>query len=184
MLSRAVRQQGVALVVGLIMLTVLTLMVVTAIKIGILELKIGGVSYLAAQNFANAELAIGQFIDVNADALQPGCTTKNPATDPASCLFAAASVPSNITVAPDPSKPGNYAARVQLRNGSATLTATEMGCGADAGVGSGNQVPGAGILSWDAEELDIRARSSGSISGLAVIHQGIKKRLTAGGCGN
>jgi len=181
MLKSLLRQRGVALVVGLIMLTVLTLMVVTAIKIGILELKIGGVSHLAAQNFANAELAIGQFIDVNAGALQPGCITKDPASDPGSCFFPAVSAPGNVTVT---GNSGNYAATVALHNGSVSLTATELGCGADAGVGSGNQVPGAGILTWDAAEMDIRARSEGSISGLAVVHQGIKKRLTAGGCGN
>lgn len=182
MLKSPPRQRGVALVVGLIMLTVLTLLVVTAIKIGILELKIGGVSHLAAQNFANAELAIGQFVNVNAGSIQPGCTAVNrsgPSKD-SSCFFPDKSLPGNVTVS---GGAGKYSAEVTLHNGAATLTVTEIDCGADAGVGSGNQVPGAGIMTWDAAELDIRARSEGSISGLAVVHQGVKKRLTAGGCG-
>ena len=188
MLTPSSREQGIALVIGLIMLTVLTLLVVAAIKIGILELKIGGVSHLAAQNFANAELAIAEFLDSNVGSLQPGCTAAdlNGANKDMSCFFPPASAlhpagtPGNVSIN---GNPGNYSASLALQNGAATVTASEIGCGADAGVGSGNQVPGAGILSWDAIEFDIRAQSEGSISGLALVHQGVRKKLTAGGCG-
>ncbi|OIR03870.1 hypothetical protein GALL_140510 [mine drainage metagenome] len=181
MLSFPASQRGIALVVGLIMLTVLTLLVVTAIKIGVLELKIGGVSHLAAQNFANAELAIAEFLDSNVGSLQPGCVAAdlggpNRGT---SCYFPAGA-PSNVTIS---GSPGSYSATLALQNGTATVTASEIGCGADAGVGSGNQVPGAGILSWDAATFDLRARAEGSIAGVALVHQGIRKKLTAGGCG-
>ena len=181
MLSPPAVQRGIALVVGLIMLTVLTLLVVTAIKIGVLELKIGGVSYLAAQNFANAELAIDEFLDGNVTTLQPGCVEADLSgpNRQMSCYFPAGT-PSNVSISGDP---GSYSARLSLQNGTATVTASEIGCGADAGVGSGNQVPGAGILTWDAAEFDVRARSEGAIAGLALVHQGVKRKLTAGGCG-
>ncbi|HUW39267.1 MAG TPA: pilus assembly PilX N-terminal domain-containing protein [Rhodocyclaceae bacterium] len=181
MLRFPASHRGVALVVGLIMLTVLTLLVVSAIKIGVLELKIGGVSYLAAQNFANAELAIAEFLDGNAGTLQPGCVEADLSgpNKGTSCFFPAGA-PSNVSIS---GGPGGYSATLALQNGTATVTASEIGCGADAGVGSGNQVPGAGILSWDAAAFDIRAKSEGSIAGVALVHQGVKKKLTAGGCG-
>jgi hypothetical protein len=58
-------QQGAVLIVGLIMLAVMTLLVISMLRTSILELRIGGANQVAQETFANAELAISNFLNVN-----------------------------------------------------------------------------------------------------------------------
>lgn len=64
------------LVVSLIMLAVMTLFVISMLKTSIIELKIGGASQVAAVNFANAEVAINNFLNANNGRFAPGFLEK------------------------------------------------------------------------------------------------------------
>ena len=65
-------QHGAVLVVALIMLGVMTLFVVSMLKISIIELKIGGASQVVALKFSNADMAINNFIAANQGRFAPG----------------------------------------------------------------------------------------------------------------
>src|SRR5689334_13406311 len=64
-------ERGAVLVVSLIMLAVLTLFVISMIKTAIIELKIGGVSQIAALNLAAAESAVDNFLVLNSGRFAP-----------------------------------------------------------------------------------------------------------------
>lgn len=66
------RERGAVLIVSLIMLVVMTLFVISMLKTSIIELKIGGSSQIVALNFANAEVAIDNFVAVNNGRFAPG----------------------------------------------------------------------------------------------------------------
>lgn len=78
---RARRQCGAVLVVGLIMLAVLTVLVVSMINTTVLEFRIGGASQVAAQNLANAEQVLTEYIRRNQGYWSPR-VTQRPAGDP------------------------------------------------------------------------------------------------------
>ena len=90
-------QRGAVLVVGLVMLTVMTLLVVSMIRTSVVELKIGGASQIAQQNLTNAELMINSFLNANNSRFAahylalPGATGGPAATASGSPAAAAAS---------------------------------------------------------------------------------------------
>jgi Tfp pilus assembly protein PilX len=65
MKTTAQSQTGVVLMFSLIMMVIMTLLVVSMLRTGVLELKIGGASQTSAQNLANAEAAIWDFMNTN-----------------------------------------------------------------------------------------------------------------------
>jgi len=174
----APRQRGVALVVGLVMLTVLTLLVVTAVKIGILELKIGGVSYGAAQNFANIDLALSRWMADNSGNFTPGCLNLD-RSDPRSCFYHAA--PDDVQIS---GGPGNYIAKYDLHAGKVEVQAQEVSCLGDYGRGRGNNVRDTATHEvWNVQTVDTTARAQGKIYGLTVVRQGSTRTLAAGDSG-
>jgi len=66
------RQRGAVLVVGLIMLVVMTMLVISMLRTSILELRIGGANQVAQETFANAELAVSNFLNANTGRFAPG----------------------------------------------------------------------------------------------------------------
>ena len=68
---RSHRQRGAVLVVSLIMLAVMTMFVISMLKTAVIELKIGGSSQVAAQNLANADIAIENFMALNSGRFAP-----------------------------------------------------------------------------------------------------------------
>jgi len=183
--GHASRQRGVALVVGLVMLTVLTLLVVTAIKIGILELKIGGVSYGAAQNFANIDLALSEFMNDNGGNFQAGCLwidREDPARNSLSCFYPGA-LPAGVRVTGSPAT--GYTATYDLYAGKVAVQAQEVSCVTDAARGTGNNLSSnVGHSAPDLFTADMTARAQGNISGLTIVRQGGKRLLAPCACGN
>lgn len=57
------KQSGVVMITSLILLVVLTLIAVSMLKTSISELRIGGAYQIAAQNLANAESAIMNYVN-------------------------------------------------------------------------------------------------------------------------
>jgi len=57
------RQQGVVLITSLILLVVLTLLATSLLKTSVIELRIGGAHQIAAQNLANAEAEIINYVN-------------------------------------------------------------------------------------------------------------------------
>src|SRR5580658_7017122 len=71
------RQRGAVLIVGLVMLTVMTLLVVSMLRTSIIDLKIGGISQDAQVNFNNAEIALMTYSNANAGLLSHNCLVLN-----------------------------------------------------------------------------------------------------------
>lgn len=104
--NTASRQRGAVLVVSLIMLAVMTLFVISMLKTSVIELKIGGASHVAALNFANAEVAIDNFIAVNNGRFAP--------------RFAEVGCVINCVITTPPTVEG----------GTVLITVTQVNCGA------------------------------------------------------
>jgi len=179
-LITAPRQRGIALVVGLVMLTVLTLLVVTAIKIGILELKIGGVSYGAAQNFANIDLALSRFMNDNSGNFQADCLGLDRGKTQ-SCFYPAATKPSDVHVKNNGS---GYTATYDLYAGKVDVQAQEVSCVTNAARGTGNNLTtSVGHAAPDLFTADMTATAQGNFFGLTVVRQGAQRLLAPCACG-
>ena len=57
------KQQGVVLITSLVLLVILTLLATSLLKTSVIELKIGGAHQIAAQNLANAEAEITNYVN-------------------------------------------------------------------------------------------------------------------------
>lgn len=151
---RSGRQRGAVLVVGLVMLTVMTMLVVSMLRTSIVDLKIGGVSQDAAINFNNAEVALDSFFNQNTGTfsnnctvLAPKCTTWVPPTY---------TTPSQTPIAPVP---------------------TQMYCGDKPGF-NGNQV-GSG---YQTVVIDVAALATTVLGNQTRLHLGIAQDLPPGAC--
>ncbi len=69
------RQRGAVLVVGLVMLTVMTMLVVSMMKTSIIDLKIGGMSQDALVNVSNADVLLNTFFNLYNGKFSNNCTT-------------------------------------------------------------------------------------------------------------
>lgn len=157
MKTTAQSQTGVVLMFSLIMMVIMTLLVVSMLRTGVLELKIGGASQTSAQNLANAEAAIWDFMNTNRGKLFHGAKLDVDLSD-------------------------NY--KFELREFShlknVTLTATEVACTDFAGLGSGNML---GPSALQAVYFDVLAEARDPIfSGRTNVHQGVRGVLPPGGC--
>ncbi len=146
-------QRGAVLVISLIMLAVMTLFVISMLKTSIVELKIGGSSQVAALNFANAEVAINNFVSANYGRFAPDF----------------------LAIAAGPTAPINTPPVVY--GGTVAVTARQVNCGPPPVMG--NQM-GSGSLS--AVQFDILATATGALGGSARVHQGIQSFAAPGAC--
>ncbi len=164
------RQGGAILVIALVVLVVMTLLVLGMLKTAVLELKIGGVNHQAELNFSNAESMISKYLNENNGRFSKDClSTVVPSL---SCFITADGATTVAGTAP------NRTMTKILEGSTATLSAQQIACADDSGVGSGNQI-GGGL---QAVYLNIQAVASGTFSGRGTVHQGIKSPLPPGSC--
>jgi Tfp pilus assembly protein PilX len=147
------RQRGAVLIVGLVMLTVMTMLVVSMMKTSILDLKIGGVGQDALVNFSNAEIALGSYFANNTGKFSNNCLTL---TGALAC---------NVYTVPT------------LTGGAVTLTATQTFCGDPAGF-TGNQV-GTG---FQVVVIDALATAVSALGNTMRLHMGVSQGLPVGSC--
>lgn len=153
MIARKQRQRGAVLIVGLIMLAVMTLFVISMLKTSIIELKIGGASQVAALNFANAEVAVNNFIRDNDGRFAPGF------------LALAVGIGGVINTPP------------VVNGGTVVVTPTQINCGAWGAFGS--MMGGSNL---QAVQFDVRSRAAGTLGGTTTVHQGVQTLAPPGSC--
>jgi len=146
---RTDRQGGAVLVVGLIMLAVMTLLVISMLRTSILELRIGGANQVAQETFANAELAISNFLNANTGRFAPGFLT---------------------LVAPAPGAPDFTLPAVG--GGAVTLTAVQIQCSSATILG--NQYANIGRQSaLFVTTFNVRGASTSVLGGNTAVNQGV-----------
>jgi Tfp pilus assembly protein PilX len=146
------RQRGAVLIVGLVMLTVMTMLVVSMLRTSIIDLKIGGISQDAQVNFNNAEIALTTYANANAATLSHNCIVLN------LC---------NIGIATPPVVAG----------GTVTYTAWQAYCGDKPGF-TGNQVGS----SYQSVVIDVIADGTTVLGSSTRLHLGMAQDLAPGGC--
>ncbi len=157
MKTTAQSQTGVVLMFSLIMMVIMTLLVVSMLRTGVLELKIGGASQTSTQNLANAEAAIWDFMNTNRGKIYHGA---------------------KLDV--DFSDNYDFTSRQFSHLKNVTLTATEVACTDFAGLGSGNML---GPSALQAVYFDVQAEAKDPIfAGRTIVNQGVRGVLPPGGC--
>ena len=156
------RQRGAVLIVSLIMLAVMTLFVISMLKTSVIELKIGGASHVVALNFANAEVAIDNFISFNNGRFAPGFLS-----------LAALAAGCNSTTP----GPGPCLEVPAVQGGTVALTVTQLNCGNWAGFGT--QMGGSSL---QAVQFDVTSTATGTLGGTVRLHQGLQSLATANSC--
>lgn len=176
------RQRGVVLFVAMVVLVVMTLIVLALMRGAVLELKIGGATQTSETLFSVAESATNAFINDNDGRYARDCLTD---ANPDLNCFTRRTGGANVSLGgtTDPAAAAVVSAPQEFRHGTVvlaetTLSARQLACVDDAGVGSGNQL-GAGL---QAVHFDIEARSEGLNQEAAVVNQGFKSLLPAGSC--
>jgi Tfp pilus assembly protein PilX len=147
------RQRGAVLIVGLVMLTVMTLLVVSMLKTSIIDLKIGGMSQDAMANASNADIGLTNYFNINNNAFQPNC---------------AATAGTGCAVYTPPAVTG----------GAVLVTANQVYCKDKPGF-TGNQVGSA----FQAIVVDAISQATSSVGNATRLHAGIEQDLPPGACG-
>jgi hypothetical protein len=150
------RQDGAVLFLSLIMLGVMSLLVTSALRTSLIELRISGASEVVATNVANAEIAINDFIALNDGRFAPGFLTTP--------VGAGGAIDANITV---PAFEGTVERRV-----------IQLGCGDAAGFNSMMGPTG----SLQATQFEIEARARLARGGETTVRQGVVTLSPAGTC--
>lgn len=152
--SRA-RQRGAVLIVGLVMLTVMTMLVVSMLKTSIIDLKIGGVSQDALVNFSNAEIALASYLNNNTGNLSNNCLT----------------IPVGVAC-------NNFTLPGAFLNGSTpTLAATQTYCGDKPGF-TGNQIG----VSIQSVVIDVVSTATSVLGNQTRLHLGLSQDIPPGAC--
>jgi len=147
--SAPARQRGAVLIVGLIMLAVMTLLVISMLRTSILELRIGGANQVAQETFANAELAVSNFLNVNTGRFAPGFLT---------------------LIAPAPGAPDFTLPAIA--GGAVALTAAQIQCSSATILG--NQFANVGRQNaLFVTTFNIRGTSTSVLGGAAAVNQGV-----------
>ena len=157
MKKTAQSQAGVVLMFSLIMMVIMTLLVISMLRTGVIELRIGGASQISAQNLANAEAAIWDFMNRNRGNFFHGAVL-------------------DVNLSDD----FDFTSRQFSHLTNVTLTANEVACTDFAGVGSGNML---GPSALQAVYFDVRADARDPVfAGRTIVNQGIRGILPPGGC--
>jgi Tfp pilus assembly protein PilX len=164
-------QRGAVLVVGLVMLTVMTLLVVSMIRTSVVELKIGGASQIAQQNLTNAELMINSFLNANNSRFAahylalPGATggPAAPALPGVTMTYDAGSTLYRST------------APATLLYGQANIEVRQIQC-------TGQREPGMQAGSIQYAFFNVRATATGTLGGSATVNQGVRTVVPSGAC--
>ncbi len=146
-------QQGAVLIVGLVMLTVMTMLVVSMLKTSIIDLKIGGMSQDAMSNASNADIGLTNYFKINNGTFQPNCAVS-------AGVGCAVYTPPVVT------------------GGTVVVTANQVYCKDKPGF-TGNQVGS----SFQAIVIDAISIATSSIGNSTRLHAGIEQDLVPGACG-
>lgn len=162
-------EQGVVLVVGLVMLAVMTLLVVSMVKTSVVELKIGGANQITLQNLTNAERTINSFIDANngrfaANYLPLTLASGGPQLPTGASTDSYSATTTSYTVAPH-----------NVYGGQADVEVLQIQCASPRLTGTG-----IGVLQF--VYFDIRSTATGALGGRTTVHQGIRSQIPAGAC--
>lgn len=155
------QQQGVILVFSLVLLIILTFLAITLVRMGIIELKIGGASQVSAQNLSNAETSIYTLLttSTNTGKFYHGNT-------------------SNLDT--DLSNNYNLSSAQYRHLNNVTLTVEEVACTDYSGINTGNEI---GAQSPQAAYFNIRSIAQDTVfSGQSVVNQGVVSIQPAGTC--
>jgi Tfp pilus assembly protein PilX len=164
------RQHGAVLVIGLVMLTVMTLLVVSMMKTSMIDLKIGGVSQDNLINVSNADVILNTYFNDYTGKLSASCITQPLAT---SCSPATAG--SGWTA---PAFSGSNAPASWGTGGNNLPVLLQMYCGDKPGF-NGNQV-GSG---YQTVAIDISTGPVVSALGSQTrLHLGMSQDLAPGAC--
>jgi Tfp pilus assembly protein PilX len=165
--SPARRQRGAVLVIGLVMLTVMTLLVVSMMKTSIIDLKIGGVSQDNLINVSNADIILNTYFNEytgkysNNCITQPGANSCSPAVGWTAPVFSGSNAPASWGTA-----------------GNDLPVLWQMYCGDKPGF-TGNQV-GSG---FQTVVLDVSTGTVVSQLGSQTrLHLGVSQDLAPGAC--
>ena len=148
------RQRGAVLIVGLVMLTVMTMLVVSMMKTSIIDLKIGGLAQDAMVNFNNAEISVGQWISQNSLKLSNNCIT-----------------------APGALNCNAYTAPTFMTGYNVTIAVLQVYCGDQPGF-TGNQVG----VTFQTAVFDAIATATSNLGSNTRLHIGIAQDLPPGAC--
>ena len=112
---RTGRQRGAVLVIGLVMLTVMTLLVVSMMKTSIIDLKIGGVTQDNLVNVNNADVILNTYYNEYSGKFSSGCMTQPGANtcNPAFTGWTAPQFSASCTMSPS----SFHAIKMMCRNG-------------------------------------------------------------------
>ena len=162
-------QRGAVLVVGLVMLTVMTLLVVSMIKTSVVELKIGGASQISQHNLANAELLINNFLNENntrfaAHYLGLAAASGGPVPPPGDGTGSYNATTTIYTVTP-----------TTLLHGAANIQIRQIQC-------TPRRVVGQDATAFQYVFFDVRSTATGTLGGSTTVHQGIRTTVPSGSC--
>jgi len=164
-------QKGAVLVVGLVMLTVMTLLVVSMIRTSVVELKIGGASQIAQQNLTNAELMINSFLNENNSRFSAHFLALPSATGGP----AAPALP-GVAMAYDAATTLYHStAPATLLYGQADIEVRQIQC-------TGQRETGRQAASIEYAFFNVRATATGTLGGSTTVNQGIRTVVPAGSC--
>jgi hypothetical protein len=162
------RQGGAVLVIGLIMLTVMTLLVVSMMKTSMIDLKIGGVSQDNLINVSNADIILNTYFNEYSGKFSNNCITQ-PGANTCSPLIAGWTAP-QFSVGNGPASWGTADNQMPVL--------WQMYCGDKPGF-NGNQV-GSG---YQTVVLDISTGMVVSNLGSQTrLHLGVSQDLAPGAC--
>lgn len=170
------RQGGATLVVGLVMLVVLTLLVVSAIRAGNINMRIAGNTQLQQEAAAAAQVAIEQVISTNFTANPVGQTVNvdidNNGTTDYSVTVKPQVCNSSLALTNASLDPTNAADQPCI----STSTAHNTGLMTQGTVAAATGQSWCYAQQWDVE-ADVQDANSGA---QAVAHQGVALRVPAG----
>lgn len=155
------RQQGVVLIMTLVMLVVLSIFAISTLKTSVLELKIGGAHHVAARNLSNAEASMRVFLNL---ARNNFSHDDNYTEAEVNTMFV-----------------NEFGGTLPEYLSDTAVTATEISCHDNCGLGTGNSCGNETL----AVEFDVNAVSEDPIlRGRAIAHQGIRAAVAgnSNGC--
>lgn len=177
------RDKGAILVVSLVVLVVMTLLVLGMLRTAVLELKIGGVTHQEELNFSNAESMLFRYLQENNGRFLHGCLGAAPdcfrTADPGT------TVTNHFTTTQEMAKDMLMPYPNDQQGSRVVLTAQEIACGDNVGLGSGNQVaPGGPQVVFFNVRSEARTPVVGLLpSGRVRVHLGVRSDILPGSCG-
>jgi Tfp pilus assembly protein PilX len=146
-------ERGMALIVSLILLVVMTILVISSMRTSILQLRISGSTETLSVNLANAEVSIADFVDANVGRFAPG-----------------------FLAMPAAAGGALYPATV-INDSTVNLVVTQVGCGA-----ANTFTSQMGTNALQAVQFNVAATATVNRGGRSTVHQGTEALAPPGSC--